>query len=43
MAIDWEGMYSEESREMFRIISAGRYTLYVDSGAAPPGRERLSF
>ena len=27
MAIDWEGMYSEESREMFRIISAGRYTL----------------
>ena len=24
---DWEGMYSEESREMFRIISAGRYTL----------------
>ena len=28
MAIDWEGMYSEESREMFRILSAGRYTLY---------------
>ena len=27
MAIDWEGMYSEQSREMFRIISAGRYTL----------------
>lgn len=27
MAIDWEGMYSEESREMFRILSAGRYTL----------------
>lgn len=26
MAIDWEGMYSYESREMFRIISAGRYT-----------------
>lgn len=26
MAIDWEGMYSEESREMFRILSAGRYT-----------------
>ena len=27
MAIDWEGMYSEKSREMFRILSAGRYTL----------------
>lgn len=27
MAIDWEGMYSVESREKFRIISAGRYTL----------------
>ena len=27
MAIDWEGLYSEESREMFRILSAGRYTL----------------
>lgn len=27
MAIDWEGMYSVESREMFRILSAGRYTL----------------
>lgn len=26
MAIDWEGMYSEASREMFRILSAGRYT-----------------
>jgi len=27
MAIDWEGMYSHESREMFRILSAGRCTL----------------
>lgn len=27
MALDWEGMYSYESREKFRIISAGRYTL----------------
>lgn len=27
MALDWEGMYSVESREMFRIISGGRYTL----------------
>jgi len=26
MALDWEGTYSEESREKFRIISAGRYT-----------------
>ena len=26
MALDWEGMYSEASREMFRILSAGRYT-----------------
>lgn len=26
MMIDWEGMYSEASREMFRILSAGRYT-----------------
>lgn len=26
LALDWEGMYSEESREMFRILSAGRYT-----------------
>lgn len=26
MAVDWEGMYSEASREMFRILSAGRYT-----------------
>lgn len=26
MAIDWEGMYSEQSREMFRILMAGRYT-----------------
>ncbi len=26
MAIDWEGMYSHASREMFRILSAGRYT-----------------
>lgn len=26
MAIDWEGMYSEDSREMFRILSAGRYS-----------------
>lgn len=26
MAIDWEGMYSTDSREMFRILSAGRYT-----------------
>ena len=26
LAIDWEGMYSEQSREMFRILSAGRYT-----------------
>ncbi|WP_300723321.1 hypothetical protein [uncultured Alistipes sp.] len=26
MAIDWEGMYSDASREMFRILSAGRYT-----------------
>lgn len=30
MAIDWEGMYSVESREMFRILSAGRYT--IDNG-----------
>ncbi len=27
IAIDWEGMYSHESREMFRIMSAGRYTI----------------
>lgn len=27
MAIDWEGMYSKESREKFRIVSGGRYTL----------------
>ncbi len=26
LAIDWEGMYSEECREMFRISSAGRYS-----------------
>lgn len=26
LALNWEGMISEESREMFRIISAGRYT-----------------
>lgn len=26
MAIDWEGMYSTDTREMFRILSAGRYT-----------------
>ena len=26
MAVDWEGMYSEASREMFRIISGGRFT-----------------
>lgn len=26
LAVDWEGMYSEASREMFRILSAGRYT-----------------
>ena len=26
LAIDWEGMFSAESREMFRILSAGRYT-----------------
>ena len=26
LALDWEGMYSHESREMFRILSAGRYT-----------------
>ena len=33
MAIDWEGMYDTDTREMFRIYSAGRYTfdrgLYV--------------
>lgn len=27
MAIDWEGMYSTASREKFRIITGGRYTL----------------
>lgn len=27
MALDWEGMYSVASREKFRILSAGRYTL----------------
>lgn len=26
LALDWEGMYSHRSREMFRILSAGRYT-----------------
>lgn len=26
LALDWEGMYSEASREMFRILSAGRYS-----------------
>lgn len=26
LALDWEGMFSVESREMFRILSAGRYT-----------------
>lgn len=26
LAVNWEGLMSEESREMFRIISAGRYT-----------------
>lgn len=26
LALDWEGMFSAESREMFRILSAGRYT-----------------
>lgn len=26
LAVDWEGMYSYDSREMFRILSAGRYT-----------------
>lgn len=26
LAIDWEGMFSAESREMFRILSAGRYS-----------------
>lgn len=26
LAIDWEGMFSAESREMFRLLSAGRYT-----------------
>ncbi|WP_304953192.1 hypothetical protein [uncultured Alistipes sp.] len=25
LALDWEGMYSHRSREMFRILSAGRY------------------
>lgn len=30
MAIDWEGMYSDNTREMFRILSAGRYT--IDKG-----------
>lgn len=28
LAVDWEGMYSEASREMFRILSAGRYTTW---------------
>lgn len=27
MALDWEGMLGEETREKFRILSAGRYTL----------------
>lgn len=27
LAVDWEGMYSVQSREMFRILSAGRYTI----------------
>lgn len=26
LALDWEGMFSVESREMFRLLSAGRYT-----------------
>ena len=26
LALDWEGMFSAESREMFRILSAGRYS-----------------
>ena len=26
LALDWEGMFSAESREMFRLLSAGRYT-----------------
>ena len=26
LAIDWEGMFSAESREMFRLLSAGRYS-----------------
>ena len=26
LALDWEGMFSVESREMFRILSAGRYS-----------------
>lgn len=25
LALDWEGMYSPQSREMFRLVSAGRY------------------
>ncbi len=27
LALDWEGMYSKERREAFRVISAGRYDL----------------
>ena len=26
LALDWEGMFSVESREMFRLLSAGRYS-----------------
>lgn len=26
LVLDWEGMYSEECREMFRIVSGGRYS-----------------
>lgn len=26
LALDWEGMYSQASREKFRLLSAGRYT-----------------
>lgn len=26
LALDWEGMFSVDSREMFRLLSAGRYT-----------------
>ncbi len=27
LALDWEGMYDTDTREMFRLMSAGRYTL----------------